>query len=144
MMDGTEERRKIGDVSGWVEIDHIPVCSKNGKVLTLGKAEPNGGGLTSGPGFVNGFAFTSQTPEQDAARTPTGLHLLPEDVNDSSGEFMPTGLGLRRDLINGFSIEAKKETWTPHKLRLTGRSRLKTKKRLEELAERPIPGTDGN
>ena len=93
---------------GWVEVDHPPVSPKNGRALTNGRARPNGEGLTSGPGMVNGLAFTSSGTMDDGERRPVGFHLYPAEVTRRWDEFIPRGLGVRRDLINGFSIEAPK------------------------------------
>ena len=92
--------------------------AKNGEGLTNGREAPNGGGLTSGPGLVNGLAMTGPRGEWSG-----GLHL---DAGDG-----PQGMTLRRDLINGFSIEEKVE-WRPRRRRL--------RRRMEELAEAPLPG----
>ena len=89
----------------------------NGRGLTNGRSEPNGGGLTDGPGLVNGLAYTG---EREGGQE--GLVAFFEDE--------PGGLTLRRDLINGFSIEGKVE-WRPR-----GRG---VRRRMKELAEAPMP-----
>ena len=95
--------------------------SLNGEGMTNGREEPNGGGLTDGPGMINGLAYTGGRV-QDLG----GLMALADDG--------PEGMTVRRDLINGFSIEGKAE-WKPR------RKRVKT--RMEELAEGPMPGEPG-
>lgn len=92
--------------------------AKNGEGLTNGRDALNGDGMTSGPGLVNGTALTGPRGEWVG-----GLHL-------DKGEG-PPGLTLRRDLINGFSIEGRVE-WRPRRKHL--------RRRMEELAEAPMPG----
>ena len=93
------------------------MSAKNGEGLTNGREAPNGGGLTSGPGLINGLAMTGPRGEWSGGLRP----------NDGDG---PQGMTLRRDLINGFSIE-EKVVWRPKRRRL--------RKRMEELAKAPMP-----
>ncbi len=145
MTDGIDRRREAEERPDWVEVDHLPVCPKNGMTLTNGRALPNGGGLTSGPGKVNGLAFTTQTPELDDERRPTGFHSYSARVTKRWPEFIPRGLGVRQDLINGFSIEKERPRWEPPKKHWWSPRRNKApKRRMAELAETPMPGDDTN
>jgi hypothetical protein len=127
----------------WEELDPPLICPKNGKSMTNGKAQPNGGGLTSGPGMVNGMALTCQTPRPDEERRPEGFHLYSEEVTRRWEEHLPRGLGFRRDLINGFATEGKGQTKeNPRRRWFLGGRKGSRKKRMEELAEGPMPGED--
>ena len=141
MTDDEHVRHQVTREADWVELDRPPVCPKNGKAMTNGKALPNGVGMTSGPGMVNGSALTSQTPQQDRERRPEGFHLYPEEVSRRWEEWLPRGLGVRRDLINGFSIEVERKARVNPKHRWSPWPRKGGKlRRMEELAASPLPG----
>ncbi len=130
------------DTDEWSEIAPPPVCPKNGKSMTNGMALTNGGGLTSGPGMINGSALTSQTPRLDEERRPEGFHLVPESTGRWD-DLLPRGFGVRRDLINGFSMEVERRARDqPHRRGFLGRRRRGRRKRMEELAALPMPGED--
>ncbi len=106
--------------------------------LTNGREAPNGTGLTSGPGLVNGLGYTEQVVK--AGRRPEG-HLFSAEMSQVDGHEWPRGLGVRRDLFNGFSIqpsEVPKEP--PRGLGLLARKKQARHRRLVELAEGPMPG----
>ena len=127
----------------WIELDPPPVCPKNGKSMTNGMALPNGGGLTSGPGMINGSALTSQTPRLDGERRPEGFHLYSEEVTRRWADHLPRGLGVRRDLINGFATRSEGRTKEkPRRRWFLGGRKGGRKERMEELAEGPMPGED--
>ena len=137
-----DARSEVTATAGWVELDPPPVCPKNGKSMTNGMALPNGGGLTSGPGMINGSALTSQTPRLDGERRPKGLHLVPESTGRWD-DLLPRGFGVRRDLINGFSMEVERRARDqPPRRGFLGRRRSGRRKRMEELAALPMPGED--
>ena len=137
-----DTRHEVTATAEWVELDLPPVCPKNGKAMTNGRDLPNGGGLTSGPGMVNGLALTSQTPLLDVRRRPEGFHQYPE-VTGRWDDLLPRGLGVRRDLINGFSMEVERRAQDqPHRRGFLGRRKEGRRRRMEELAEGPMPGED--
>ncbi len=141
MTDDVDVRHGVTRTTGWLEQDPPPVCPKNGKSMTNGAALPNGGGLTSGPGMINGSALTSQTPRLDEERKPEGFHLYPEEATRRWEEWLPRGLGVRRDLINGFSMEVGRRAQDqPRRRRFPWRGKGDRKERMEELAASPLPG----
>ena len=108
--------------------------------LTNGREAPNGTGLTSGPGLINGLGYTGQVEE--ASRPPEG-HLFSAEMSLVDGHEWPLGLGVRRDLINGFAIkpsEGPKEP--PRGLGPLAKKKRARHRRLVELAEGPRPGDD--
>ena len=143
MTDDDHVRHQVKETAEWSELDPPPVCPKNGKAMTNGRALPNGGGLTSGPGMVNGSALTSQTPQRDEERRPVGFHLYPEEATRRWEEWLPRGLGVRRDLINGFSMEVgRRAKEHPHRRWFPWRGKGNRRERMEELAASPLPGED--
>ena len=134
-------RRNTTGTTEWSELDRPHVCPKNGKSMTNGRALSNGGGLTSGPGMINGSALTSQTPERDRERRPEGLHLVPE-ATGRWDDLLPRGLGLRKDLINGFATEARGRARDEPRRRWFPGRRKGGRERMEELAASPLPGED--
>jgi hypothetical protein len=114
----------------------------NGTDLTEGVDHPNGTGLTEGPGMVNGLGYTAWRSDDEHTE---GLHLVTDELQNGHGSGVEEGLELRRALINGFSIEAKREKWEPSKGRWWSPWRLKgTKRRLEEMAKAPLPSEEGS
>ncbi len=106
--------------------------------LTNGREAPNGTGLTSGPGLVNGLGYTEQV--EDAGRRPEG-HLFSAEMSQVDGHGCPWGLGMRRDLINGFAIEPSEGPKEPPRgLGLLARKKQARHRRLVELAEGPKLG----
>jgi hypothetical protein len=106
--------------------------------LTNGKEAPNGTGLTSGPGLVNGLGYTEQVEE--AGRRPEG-HLFLAEMSQVDGYEWHRGLGVRRDLINGLSTPQTTGPKDPHKgIGPLARRRWARRDRLEELAEGRMPG----
>jgi hypothetical protein len=143
MTDDIDTRLEVTETTDWVELDPSPVCPKNGKAMTNGKVLPNGRGLTSGPGMVNGTALTSQTLQRDGERRPEGFHLYPGEVSRKWADWMPHGIGVKRDLINGFSMEAERRAqFHPRRRWFLGRRKGDWKGRMEELAASPMPGED--
>jgi hypothetical protein len=141
MNDGIDVGREVTATTEWLELDPPPVCPKNGKSMTNGRALPNGGGLTSGPGMVNGSALTSQTPRLDRERRPEGFHQYPEGVSRRWADHLPRGLGARRDLINGFSMEVERRAREePRRRRFPWWRKDRQRERMEELAASPLPG----
>lgn len=140
MTDSTDARHGVTSEE-WSEVDPPTVSPKNGRSMTNGRVLPNGGGLTSGPGLVNGSALTSQTPRMDAERRPQGFHLYPEEVSRRWADHLPRGLGVRKDLVNGFSMEEERRARgvPPRRLFPWGR-KVDRSKRMEELAASPLPG----
>ncbi len=131
MLDANHKRRKAQARSNGVGIS-----PKNGKALTNGKGLPNGGGLTSGPGMINGLAYTRDTPGREPEREPSGRHLHLDEPPAK-------GLEVRKDLINGFSIEKERPNWEPPKRHWWSPRRSQaSKRRMAELAEAPLPGHD--
>ncbi len=108
--------------------------------LTNGREAPNGTGLTSGPGLINGLGYTEQV--EQAGRRPEG-HLFSAEMSQVDGHEWPRGLGVRRDLINGFAIKPSEGPKEPlGGLGLLGRKKRARHRRLVELAEGPKPGED--
>ena len=108
--------------------------------LTNGREAPNGTGLTSGPGLVNGLGYTEQV--EQAGRRPEG-HLFSAEMSQVDGHEWPRGLGVRRDLINGFAIQPSEVPKDPPRgLGPLGRKKRARHRRLVELAEGPKPGED--
>jgi len=143
MDDCIDAHREVSEKALWVELDPPPVCPKNGKAMTYGRALPNGEGLTSGSGMINGTALTSQTPKEDTRRIPVGFHLYPEEATRRWEEWLPRGLGVRRDLINGLSQKIEKRAPDdPPRRWFSWRRNGKLKGRMEELAASPLPGED--
>ena len=143
MDDCIDAHREVSEKALWVELDPPPVCPKNGKAMTYGRALPNGEGLTSGSGMINGTALTSQTPKEDTRRRPVGFHIYPEEVTRRWEEWLPRGLGVRRDLINGHSIEGvMRSPVDPPRYRFWAKQKRNWKRRMEELADSPPPGND--
>ena len=100
----------------------------------------NGTGLTHGPGLRNGLGLTngSAPPSTEPLSSKGGFTNGRNDPKDGA-------LGMRRDLINGFSVrpDAQREEpeggWGPRAQR-----RRKARRRMGEISVRPLPGVHGD
>ena len=114
------------------------MASDEWESLTNGREAPNGTGLTSGPGLVNGLGYTEQVEE--ARRRPEG-HLFSVEMSPVDGHEWHRRLGVRRDLINGFAIQPSEGPKDPPRgLGPLSKKRRARHRRLVELAEGPMPG----
>lgn len=109
--------------------------------LTNGAGLVNGTGLTNGWGMKNGLGMTNSSESVNGSRPTDGLHPFTEGLTNGKRVKESSGLEVKVELINGFSIKSMEVMEDPPRgWSRSARKRQVVRKALLEKSVMPMPG----
>jgi hypothetical protein len=106
----------------------------------------NGSGLTMGGGWINGLGLTRTSAVLDPSSSMDGHLRSNSGLTNGQTDTDVPGFEVRRDLINGLSLQLRppKEAPTPSRLRRSARKRWRSRNALKVKSCQPLPGREAH